>query len=355
MTSLLAKLKDRVSGSPESKALATSESLCGQGRYREAIDLLTDEFRRTGSPELAKELVLVRHDAAVSGHHESPVGQWPPNVPDLFPDCAGVPEVTREDFNPDTLASGIIHHGGLIVRGLLDDGQVAHLTGCIRKSFDACRNFHDGSATTEDSKWYTQFKGRPGAEVLPLGREFAERGGGVLGADSPATVDEVLRIAESLGVIGAIENFMQERPAVSVKKTTLRVVPPTTHTGWHQDGAFLGESVRSTNMWISLSHCGEDAPSLDLIPKRFDHIVPTGVEGAAFDWSVSETVADRAAREAGVEVQHLHFAPGDAVFFDHMNLHRTGVRPGMTKERLAIEWWFFAPSRFPTDQIPILA
>lgn len=355
MTSLLTKLKSRMTGSTGARAIAESQSLCEKGRFREAINLLTAEFRRTGSPELAKELILVRHDAAMSGNHEVPTGLWPPNVPDLFPECTGIPEVTRDNFTTDSLASGIIHHGGLIVRGLLDQGQVEHLTDCIRRSFAACERFHDGSATEEDSKWYSQFRGRPGAEILPLGREFAERGGGVLGADSPATVDEVLRIAESLGVIGAIEAFMQERPAVSVKKTTLRVVPPTTHTGWHQDGAFLGESVRSTNMWISLSHCGEEAPSLDLIPKRFDHIVPTGVEGAAFDWSVSETVAERSAREARVEVQHLHFAPGDAVFFDHMNLHRTGVRPGMTKERLAVEWWFFAPSRFPMDQIPIMA
>ena len=41
------------------------------------------------------------------------------------------------------------------------------------------------------------------------------------------------------------------------------------------------------------------------------------------------------------------FAPGDAIFFDHMNLHRTGSRPEMTEPRFAVESWFFGPSAFP--------
>lgn len=356
MTGLLATLRTRLTGNKSSRsAIDAATDLCSKGRYRDAIDFLTAEYRRTGDGTLARELVLVRHDAALYGDYPSPMESWPPSVPDLFPGCTGIPEVGRSEFTSEKLASGIVHHGGLVVRGLLDDIQVATFTSHIRRSFDACTRHHRGQAADDDVKWYSPFEGRPDARVLPLGREFAEQGGGVLGADSPGTVDDVLRVAEQIGVIGAIEDFMRERPAVSVKKTTLRVVPPTTNTGWHQDGAFLGKDVRSVNMWISLSECGADAPSLDLIPTRFDHIVPTGVEGAAFDWSVSDTVAERAAREADVEIQHVHFSPGDAVFFDHMNLHRTGVRPGMTKERLAIEWWFFAPSCFPMDQIPILA
>ncbi len=63
---------------------------------------------------------------------------------------------------------------------------------------------------------------------------------------------------------------------------------------WHQDGAFLG-GVRALNVWLSLSHCGDDAPGLDIVPKRIDRVVPTGTEGAAFDWSVSQAVVDEAA------------------------------------------------------------
>ena len=45
--------------------------------------------------------------------------------------------------------------------------------------------------------------------------------------------------------------------------------------------------VRSLNLWLALSPCGVDAPGLDIVPRRFDEILPTGTEGAMFDWSVS--------------------------------------------------------------------
>jgi hypothetical protein len=35
------------------------------------------------------------------------------------------------------------------------------------------------------------------------------------------------------------------------------------------------------------------------------------------------------------------FGAGDALLFDHLFLHRTGVGPGMTQQRWAIESWFF--------------
>ncbi len=42
------------------------------------------------------------------------------------------------------------------------------------------------------------------------------------------------------------------------------------------------------------------------------------------------------------------------MLFDELLLHRTGVSPGMTRDRYTIESWFFAPSAYPDAQIPIL-
>jgi len=50
----------------------------------------------------------------------------------------------------------------------------------------------------------------------------------------------------------------------------------------------------------------------------------------------------------------LQFREGDAIIFDEMNLHRSAVSPGMTKDRFAIEAWFFAPSCYPIEQLPIM-
>jgi ectoine hydroxylase-related dioxygenase (phytanoyl-CoA dioxygenase family) len=48
------------------------------------------------------------------------------------------------------------------------------------------------------------------------------------------------------------------------------------------------------------------------------------------------------------------FAPGDALLFDHLLLHRTAAGEEMTRERYAIETWFFAPSLYPGGQIPLV-
>ena len=48
------------------------------------------------------------------------------------------------------------------------------------------------------------------------------------------------------------------------------------------------------------------------------------------------------------------FEPGDALLFDNMLLHRTAADATMTQARYAIESWFFAPSRYPNDQLPLV-
>ncbi|MCH7790239.1 MAG: hypothetical protein IH940_12500, partial [Acidobacteria bacterium] len=93
-----------------------------------------------------------------------------------------------------------------------------------------------------------------------------------------------------------------------------------------------------------------EAAGLDIFHRRFDDLVETG--GAdIFDWSVSDTTASR----YGVEnIVRPEFDAGDALLFDQMTLHRTGIDPTMSKTRYAIETWFFSPSTYPGDQIPIL-
>ena len=149
-----------------------------------------------------------------------------------------------------------------------------------------------------------------------------------------------------------VTRYLGERPAMTMRKSTLRCVPPLPHADWHQDGAFLGDGIRTINLWLSLSHCGEDAPGLDLVPRRLDRVVETGSGGAYFPWSVGPGTVEEAAD--GVPVLRPHFKPGDALLFDELFLHRTATNDTMTKNRYAIENWFFAPSVYPGDQIPFV-
>jgi hypothetical protein len=106
------------------------------------------------------------------------------------------------------------------------------------------------------------------------------------------------------------------------------------------------------NVWLSLTHCGDTAPGLDLVPRRIPEILETGVDGALFDWSVGPGTVERVKGEAGI-VRPV-FEAGDALLFDERFLHRTASEPTMTEERYAVESWFFAPSHYPGDQVPIL-
>ena len=92
---------------------------------------------------------------------------------------------------------------------------------------------------------------------------------------------------------------------------------------------------------------------MDVVPRRLDEIVPTGTDGAVFEWSVSQVVAEQAAGEAGIARPICE--PGDVLLFDEMFLHATAAEPGMTGVRYAIECWFFGPSQFPDGYAPLAA
>ena len=101
------------------------------------------------------------------------------------------------------------------------------------------------------------------------------------------------------------------------------------------------------------SRCGDESPGLDIVPKRIDHVVPAGTEGAAFDWSVSPGVVDEVSE--GTPVQRPIFEPGDVMLFDELFLHQTASDPSMPNPRFAIENWFFGASSFPADYAPVAA
>jgi hypothetical protein len=166
--------------------------------------------------------------------------------------------------------------------------------------------------------------------------------------------DSVLPLcAPVTGAAEAITGYLGERPALSYNKCVLRRLIESAPT-WHQDGAFMGSDIRSVDVWLSLSDCGGDAPApgLDLVPKRFHEILETGTKGSIFPNSIGQGLIDEVATDAPPETPR--FAPGDAVVFDERFVHRSSAGRTFTKERYAVESWFFAPSRFPERYVPIL-
>jgi hypothetical protein len=85
-------------------------------------------------------------------------------------------------------------------------------------------------------------------------------------ADSPRAFFAFLEMVYALGIDELIADYLGERPALSVEKTVLRradaSLPEST---WHQDGAFVGDGIRTVDASFALSPCGRDARPRELV------------------------------------------------------------------------------------------
>jgi hypothetical protein len=188
------------------------------------------------------------------------------------------------------------------------------------------------------------------AEKLAYGRLFITACCGLSASDSPRVSFEMVEMYRAAGLPELVDAYLGETALISVEKTTLRKAEPSVPGAWHQDGSFMGDA-RAVNMWLALSRCGDEAPGLDIVPRRLDHFVRTRTDEAVIEAHVSQRAAEEAAGEA--PILRPIFDPGDALFFDGMLLHQTGSDPSMPRPRLGIENWFFGASTFPDKFTPI--
>lgn len=341
-----------VAEGPSEAALADSDTT---GRLMDEIDSLSRRNDERRDVELERQILQLRHRAALqliaqpqpNPSHAQPAFGSLPDGPD------GLPEVAPGELTPELLRAAILRSGSLIVRGLIGDAEVTRLVEGIDRAFDARETQSSGERA--DGAYYAEFDPDPRFALAGQRAWVADDAGGMWGPDSPRVMFDVLETFERAGLRRLATQYLGERPAISVNKCTLRRVQPGTGAGydlWHQDGAFLGDGVRALNIWLSLSRCGDVAPGLDLVPRRIDHIVPTGTEGATFDWSASRAVAEESAGDA--EILRPIFQPGDVLLFDELCLHSTAADPQMPNTRHAVECWLFGPSGFPADYAPLV-
>jgi hypothetical protein len=320
----------------------------------EEIDRLSAQNRALRDPRVAAELAALRH-RSFTAHEPTGPSVWPPTFPDPFPNQQGLVEVPVERLDTATLGGAILHHGCLVVRGLLSPPWVARFVEGIDRAFDAFDDWAEHGDEREPNPWFVPFQpSTPTKRGINTMRSFIRTNGAVLACDAPPVLFDLMTCFEAVGLRDVIGGYFGEPPALSMNKCTLRRVTPEAHPEWHQDGAFLGEGIRSVNVWIALSPCGPDEPrpGLDVVTRRFDGLVPRGTDGAFFDTSVGHAMVERSASPGGIE--RPQFAPGDAVLFDHLFLHRTGSSPGMTEDRYALETWIFAPTGYPDHHVGLL-
>ncbi|NNE73525.1 MAG: hypothetical protein HKN26_07675 [Acidimicrobiales bacterium] len=336
--------------------LDRTDGLVADARFDEAIELLTAANRANADIRLELRLVDVRSEAALASEPAPVRPEWPDSVADLFPGEL-IPEVRHGDLTAEVLHSAMTHHGSLIVRGLISPERVDRLVAGIDASLAAFDATEQGAATPEHVRYYRRFE-----RDRRSNRESKRANGSIMTVESPAMLFELMESFREAGIPELSEQYFGERPHLLARKGTLRRIAAGGNTGgWHQDGAFMGEGIRSLNVWIALTHCGDTAPGIDVVGRQLNRIVETG--GGAFSaWATDPDAAERAA--AGALVRPI-FDAGDAILFDHLNLHRTAIDPSMTVDRYAIETWLLSPSTYgsmlieneqgysPRDQVPI--
>jgi hypothetical protein len=312
------------------------------------IDSETRANRDQHDPERDLRLIRLRHLAGIQLIDRAPANpEFATPAADALPDSPRPVEVGPEDLTPELLRAAILRDGCLLVRGLVERDEALRLADDIDQAFQA-RAAHKAGDTAPDG-YYEEFDPEPQFRRL-MERPWIEQGGGVLAIDSPRVLLGTLEALDRVDFPAVVHGYLGERGAISAEKTTLRKADPGVPGAWHQDGKFLGD-VHALNLWLSLSRCGDEAPGLDIVPRRIDHIVAAGTEGMALDYLVSDETVKEAAD--GVEVLRPIFEPGDALLFDDLFLHQTGSDPEMPKPRYALESWFFGPSAFPNDYSPV--
>ncbi|MFK7977921.1 MAG: phytanoyl-CoA dioxygenase family protein [Halioglobus sp.] len=280
------------------------------------------------------------------------VKDGPANSPKFV--AGTIPEIEVTELTVPVLQAAIQQTGYLIVRGFFEDAQASMMRDCIDHAFASRADALGEAPGAADSPWYynsPQFSG--GGHVAYSQRQNSaapKRSGATRVIDSPRSTLKLLDLYASRGMADLVKGYFDEEAVIAARKWVFRLIEPipaereSIGGGWHQDGQFMGEGVSALNLWVALSECGQGtaAPGIALLPKRIEEILEYGTRGARMDWVVGSELVEELAADAPIVCPH--FDPGDALFFDHYSLHRSGHGAHQSERRYALESWFYSRS-----------
>jgi hypothetical protein len=316
----------------------------------EEIDRLSELDRSGRRHDRGAELLRLRHLAGARLVCEDrPKPEFAPADYAHLPSAEPLAEVRRSDLSASLLRAAIIRDGCVLVRGLIDRDDALALAAAVERSFVERDQAAEGMAG--DDGYYSPFQALEPFAIDLATRAMVAQCCGLPIVDAPIPANELLELFDIAGISGLVREYLGDRPVISAQKTTLRKVESLERTGWHQDASCFANEVHALNLWLPLSPCGDEAPGVDVVPLRLDHLLPTGTDDAFVPGQVSDAKAAEVTVQA--PVVRPTFEPGDALFFDQWLLHRTSCDPALHKRRLGLECWFFHGSGFPAGLTPI--
>ena len=292
------------------------------------VNKITAGPRPLSETELVR-LAVLRHQIGADRVREAPASS-PGNAPaDLFPGTVGAPEISLAELTAVHLASGLHHHGALVVRGMIAREDVERLRGLI-----------DGNDWSMP-QCPTDASGKPYPGSAPM-------------KCSAASLQGLVEAYQNSGVVAVLADYLGEDPVLMSERLLIDRQVLKTGLPWHQDGAFFGGNIGAVNSFLALDTCGVDATGLMVVTRRFDEVVGVAPgERARLDYGNAfkhEEILEMVGPERVVTPA---LEPGDAILIDEMTMHRTGAPPRNPQARAWAITWFFAPSRFPEQRHPL--
>lgn len=295
-----------------------------ESKFIAAIRALSDQNRLASSPEIEAELVRLRIEAGRALLHRGNPGMTvQPGPADVFSGTTGIPEIGAGDLSADALASGILHHGALLVRGLYNQSQVDRL-------LEVSSSQDEGNRLKNN----------------PLGC-------------TAHTLFELIEIYRECGLLDAVRHYLVGEPVMFAERTKLRhhraerdkyaAIP------WHQDVNFFGMKSCAVNCWAAVTSIGEGNPGLGIIPRRVDERVgwkeEDGIAPLEYGKAIPPDVLHQLVTKSPAVYPVLR--PGDALLFDEMTVHQTAVRRWELADQIVTISWFFPATGFPEWGTPL--
>lgn len=164
----------------------------------------------------------------------------------------------------------------------------------------------------------------------------------------PLDAAEVLRAVAASAAAPLLEAALGPAPWCDLDQSWLRHGRPP--HAWHQDGALRFDFIAAAGreppadallamrtLWIALTPCGRDAPSLQWVQAETPGLLPPAA-------LAPQAVAARFGEAA---FAHAVMAPGDALLFDGALLHRTYEPAAPARLRTSLELRFFRAGALP--------